>query len=150
MDETRPVDETRQYVGKTLRAAALLALCAAICLTNFGFGWAIGPLLAGLALAVVLLLGWWAFIQSLVQSVRGTAGQSEAEKSRRKIRTTALFLLFALVKYPLVGALIWWLTRVWSARELAAFVIGFLLLHAAIALRAVGKVLTEQGTTDKK
>jgi hypothetical protein len=139
------MDETRDYVGRTLRAAGILAACAALCLANFGLSWAIVPLLAGLGLAVVLLLGWWGFIASLVQAARKTVGASAAEKSRRKMRITGLFLLFALVKYPLVGALIWWLTRVWSTRELAAFVIGFLLLHAAIALRAVGKMLTDAG-----
>ncbi|WP_309711020.1 hypothetical protein [Armatimonas sp.] len=144
------MDETREYVQKTLRAAGILATCASLCLANFGLPWAIVPLLAGLALAVVLLLGWWGFIQALVQAAKKTVGVSAGEKSRRKTRTVALFLLFALVKYPLVGALIWWLTRLWATRELAAFVIGFLLLHAAIALRAVGKILTEQGTTDKK
>ncbi|MBB6048318.1 hypothetical protein [Armatimonas rosea] len=144
------MDETYDYVRKTLRAVAILATCSALCLANFGLSWAIVPLLAGLALAVVLLLGWWGFIYALVQAAKKAVGASASEKSRRKMRTTGLFLLFALVKYPLVGALIWWLTRVWSARELAAFVIGFLLLHAAIALRAVGKLLTEQGTTDKK
>jgi hypothetical protein len=144
------MDETREYVHKTLRAAGILATCSALCLANFGLLWALVPLLAGLALAVVLLLGWWGFIRSLVLAAKNAVGTSVAEKSRRKMRTTALFLLFALVKYPLVAALIWWLTRVWSTRELAAFVIGFLLLHAAIALRAVGKVLTEQGMTDKK
>lgn len=144
------MDETYDYVRKTLRAVAILATCSALCLANFGLSWAIVPLLAGLALAVVLLLGWWGFIHALVQAAKKSVGASASEKSRRKMRTTGLFLLFALVKYPLVGALIWWLTRVWSTGELAAFVIGFLLLHAAIALRAVGKLLTEQGTTDKK
>lgn len=144
------MDETYDYVRKTLRAAAILATCSALCLANFGLLWSIVPLLAGLALAVVLLLGWWGFIRALVQAAKNAVGTSAAEKSRRKMRTTALFLLFALVKYPLVGALIWWLTRVWHTRELAAFVIGFLLLHAAIALRAVGKLLTEQSMTDKK
>ena len=144
------MDETRDYLRKTLRATGILAACASMCLANFGISWAIVPLLAGLALAVVLLLGWWGFIRSLVQAAQQAVGASTGEKSRRKMRTTLLFLGFALVKYPLVGALIWWLTRVWSTRELAAFVIGFLLLHAAIALRAVGKLLTEQGTTDKK
>lgn len=143
------MDETREYLRKTLRAAGILAACASLCLANFGLWWAIVPLLAGLALAVVLLLGWWGFIRSLVLAAQKASGASAAEKSRRRSRTMGLFLLFALVKYPLVGALIWWLTRVWSTRELAAFVIGFLLLHAAIALRAVGKTLTDQGTTDK-
>ncbi len=143
------MDETREYLQKTLRAAGILAACASLCLANFGLPWAIGPLLAGLGLAVVLLLGWWGFIRSLVLAAQKATGASIAEKSRRRSRTTVLFLLFALVKYPLVGMLIWWLTRIWGTRELAAFVIGFLLLHAAIALRAVGKMLTEQGTTDK-
>jgi hypothetical protein len=143
------MDETREYLQKTLRAAGILAVCASLCLANFGLLWAIVPLLAGLVLAVVLLLGWWGFLRGLVQAVQKTPGMSVREKSQRKMRTTYLFLLFALVKYPMVAVLIWWLTRVWSTRELAAFVIGFLLLHAAIALRAVGKLLTEQSTTDK-
>ena len=138
------MNDTYEYVLKTLRATGLVALMLVAVLANVGLPWAIVPALAGLVLAVVLLLGWWAFLRSLIALARATE-----EKNQRQRRTTQRFLLLALVKYPLVGWLIWWLTRHWSARELAAFAAGFGVLTLVIALRAVGKILTEQGEVKK-
>ena len=138
------MDETREYLRKTLRATGILAACASMCLANFGISWAIVPLLAGLGLAVVLLLGWWGFLGSLI-----TLAQAIEEKNARQRRVTQRFFLLALVKYPLVGWVIWWLTRHWGAKELAAFVAGFGFLTLVIALRAVGKMLTEHGEVKK-
>ena len=134
------MNDTLEYVTKTLRSTAILALVFIAVLANFGQSWAIVPALAGLVLAVVLLLGWWGFLRSLIALARAAA-----EKNQRQRGVTQRFLLLALVKYPLVGWLIWWLTRHWSARELAAFAVGFGVLTLVIALRAVGKMLTERG-----
>ena len=51
---------------------------------------------------------------------------------------------FALIKYPLVGLLIWAIVRAWGqdAARMIAFVGGFVLLQVVIALRAVGKAVT--------
>ena len=138
------MNDTYEYVLKTLRATGLVALMLVAVLANVGLPWAIVPTLAGLVLAVVLLLGWWAFLRSLI-----TLALATEEKNQRQRRTTQRFLLLALVKYPLVGWLIWWLTRHWSAQELAAFAAGFGVLTLVIALRAVGKILTEQGEVKK-
>lgn len=136
------MDEAKHYLKKTLRAAGVLVLCAVAVAANLGLVWAIVPFLVGLTLAVLLLLGWWAATEMVVRG--GKPSGSAFEKSRQKRRAGGLILGFALVKYPMVAALIWWLTRVWTSHELIAFVLGFLLLHAVIALRAVGKLLNEK------
>lgn len=136
------MDDTRSYVRKTLRAVAILAACCVLILANLGLPWAILPLLTGLGLAVVLLVGWWVMSGHVVAGARRAS--TLEEKSRQKRRVGGLILLFALVKYPMVAALIWWLTRVWTARELAAFLIGFLVLHLVIAARGLGKLLSER------
>ena len=126
------MDDTSNFTRKTLRATVIVTMVSLIMLANFGCSWVILPLLAGLALAVVLWLGWWGFIHFVVVAHRVSPATFQ-EKTQGKRRTTRLFLWFALVKYPLVGALIWWLTRVWTARDLAGFVAGFLILHGVIA-----------------
>lgn len=140
------MEDAYGYVRKTLRAAAILAICSVVVAANFGLTWAIVPLLSGLALGVVLLVGWWVISGAIVAGARRSG--SLEEKSREKRRVRVLILLFALVKYPMVAALIWWLTRVWAARELSAFLLGFLLLHLVIASRAVGKLINERPTTE--
>jgi hypothetical protein len=132
------MDDTARYLRQTLRAAAVLALAAVAVLLNLGLGWAIAPLLTGLALAIALLLGWHGFVRSLIG-----AGQGR-EKSQRDRRARTRFVVFALVKYPLVGFLIWFLTRIWDARSLGVFLAGFILLHVVITLRAIGRLLTEE------
>ena len=127
-----------EYFQKTLRATGYVALFVVAMLVNHGVWWAILPLVAGLALSVVLLLGWNGFVRSLGPPDRG-AGVAERRWRKR-------FFLFALVKYPLVGLLIWWLTRVWEPRSLMVFVAGFGLLQAVIVLRTIGKMLTEDKT----
>ncbi len=123
------------YFKKTLRATGYVALFIVAALVNYGHWWAILPLVAGLMLSVVLLLGWNGFVRSLTPPVEGALAA--------EVRWRKRFFLFALVKYPLVGLLIWWLTRVWDARSLMVFVAGFALLQAVIVLRTIGKMLTE-------
>ena len=126
-----------EYFTRTLRTTGWMALFVALLLVHLGQYWAIVPVVAGVALAVVLLLGWNGFARSL-RVVRGSGPGVDAARARRHL------LGFALVKYPLVAVLIWWLTRIWSDRELMAFVGGYLLLQAVMVLRAVGKMLTEK------
>ena len=125
-----------EYFQKTLRTLGYVTLIILGALLNAGVYWAVPPFLAGVALAVVLLLGWNGFIRSLVPE-RGAVGEMAARWRKR-------FLTFALLKYPLVALLIWWLTRLWDARSLMVFVGGFLLLHAVIVLRTLGRMLTEE------
>jgi hypothetical protein len=125
------------YLARTLKVLGYLTLIVVAVLYQWGLLWAIAPCLAGVGLAVVLLLGWSGFVRSLAAS-RGPVGSAMTQRARLR------FVGFALIKYPLVAVLIWWFTRIWSANQLAAFVCGFLLLHVVIVLRAVGRLLTEK------
>lgn len=136
-------DETQDYLYKTLRSTVIVALCAVSVLVNFGLTWVVTPLLAGLALAVVLLLGWNGFIRWVMTAYRAQLGEGVKKKTRTQ-SAQKCFFVFALVKYPLVGLLIWFLTRIWDTKQLAVFTAGFILLQGIMGLRAVGKLLTEQ------
>jgi ABC-type lipoprotein release transport system permease subunit len=125
-----------EYFQKTLRTLGYVTLILTAALLNAGTYWAVLPFLAGVALAVVLLLGWNGFIRSLTPESGRQAGM--------QMRWRRRFFTFALVKYPLVALLIWWFTRLWDARSLMVFVGGFLLLHAVILLRTIGRMLTEE------
>lgn len=124
------------YLRRTLRATGWMALFVATLLLHLSQYWAIVPVLAGVALAVVLLLGWIGLARSL-RVMRGSPPGVDLARAKRN------FLGFALMKYPIVAVLIWRLVHAWSDRELMAFAAGYLLLQAVIFLRAVGKMLTE-------
>lgn len=125
-----------QYVGRVLRAAFWVSAVVAFLLIGYGQWWAVGPLLGGVALGIVLL-------KVLDVFVRRVFRPELWEKNRRAVQRQTAFLLFALVKYPLVATLIWWIVRYWEPRAVMAFAGGFILLQAVIGLRAVGRLLTE-------
>ena len=110
--------EGKIYIRRTFVATGLVTLFAVALLINYGQTWAVLPLLAGVALAVILLWGWNYFIPAVFSPEKD-------EKIHRLQRVKGRFVLFALVKYPLVGVFLWMLTRLWDARSLAAFAAGF-------------------------
>jgi hypothetical protein len=132
-DETEP----RVYVTHTLRATAPLALVTVGLCWRFGQTWAIPPFLTGLAMAVVLFVGWYIFIRQNItpQAVKKNNGIRE--------RKVVLFL-FALIKYPLVATLLWFVVHNGETRDVMVFVGGFLFLQMVMVLRAIGKMLTEK------
>lgn len=135
MDEQRPVTSSTEggaYVGKTLQVTLMLASFVTFVLASYGLGWAILPLITGTALASGLLYGWERFIRTAF-----TPQKVAKAREKRKDRRWAI-VGFALVKYPLVGLLMWFLVRLWDQRQLIAFVSGFILLHVVIVLRAAG------------
>ena len=129
------------YFRKTVTSTLWLAMLAVAVLIQLGAYWALIPALAGVALSVVLLLGWIGLARCLVVP-RGPGGANRAVSG---FKARLLFALLAMVKYPLVGLLIWWLTRIWETRQLAALVGGFLLLQVVIVGRAVGKLRADTG-----
>jgi hypothetical protein len=122
----------RRYVAKTLRVTAVVTIVVALTLASYGQNWAILPVIAGAALAGLLLYGWERFVR--------TAFSPEAVKAARENGRDRRWAIagFALVKYPLVALLIWFLVQIWDQRQLMAFVGGVILLHVVIALRAAG------------
>jgi hypothetical protein len=128
-----------EYLNQTLRMTGYLLAFVLMLLIHFGQSWAMLPLVAGTGLAVILLLVWSGFVQRVIRPSASIEEKNGAEK-----RMQRSFLLLALIKYPLVSVLIWFLTRRWDNASLMVFVGGILLLHAVITLRAVGKLLTEQ------
>lgn len=128
--------ESRAYLLATLRATAWAAGTVVFLLIGYGQAWAVVPMLDGLILGIVLLLGLDIFVRRVFQP-------GLWEKNAAAGRRRGAFLLFALVKYPMVGTLIWWIVRHWEPRAVMAFAGGFILLQAVIGLRAVGRALTQ-------
>ncbi|MDX1931513.1 MAG: hypothetical protein SFU56_02795 [Capsulimonadales bacterium] len=132
-----------EYIGRTLRSALVVVAFVLAITASYGQVWAILPYLGGFALAAVLLAGMERFIRAVIRpDWLGTEIGAEAKERRRQVGTL-WFLGFALIKYPLVALLLWWLVRVWDTRQLMVFAGGFLTLHLVMGLRAMGRVLTQ-------
>jgi hypothetical protein len=131
-DETQP----RVYVTQTLRATAALTLVTVGLCWRYKQIWAIAPFLTGLGMAIALFVGWYIFIRQNItpQAVKKNNGISD--------RKVVLFL-FALIKYPLVTVLLWFVVHRWETREIMVFVGGFLFLQMVMVLRAIGRMLAE-------
>lgn len=131
------IAEGRRYIRATLRSTAAVTGFVVFMLAAYRQAWAIIPLLVGVALGAGLLVGWDVAVRRLFSP--------DAVRKSGRNRTWAL-LAFALVKYPLVGLLLWAIARFWSLKQVMVFVGGFLLLHAVIGLRALGRALTENNS----
>jgi hypothetical protein len=128
----------RLYIIKTLRSMAVVTAFVLFLLVSYGQWWAIAPVLAGAALAVVLLAGLDGFVRWLFtpERLRGRFAAGKAGAGGMPL------LAFAAVKYPLVALLLWGLVRAWDIKRLMAFVGGFILLHLVIVSRALGRLVT--------
>lgn len=125
-----------RFIARTFRSTAVVTVVVLFFLLSYGQSWALVPVLAGVGLSALLLWGWGQFIRGVFTPERA---RQDGKKSNAPTR--ALWV-FALIKYPLVGLLLWVIARNWDTRQLIAFIGGFVLLHIVIALRALGSVLT--------
>ena len=130
----------RGYVFRTLRSTAYVTVFVILMLAAYGQTRLIAPFVVGVGLASVLLWGLTLFVRGVFTPNRNLSVEEKKKRDKRK----AALVAFALVKYPLVGLLIWAIVRAWGAdtARMIAFVGGFILLQAVIALRAVGKAVT--------
>jgi len=128
--------ESACWTRTTLRSTAWLATTIACLLVGWNHSWAIAPFVVGLALGIALLLSHaWAIPRVIVVP--------DATKNRPPRSPKTAILTIALVKYPLVATLVWWIVRHWEPRAVAAFAGGFICLQAVIGLRAIGKAWSE-------
>lgn len=128
------------FLKRTLRSAAFMTAFVVFVLASYGLWWSVGPLLVGAGLSALLLWGWEKFIRGVLTPDR----VRESREKKGRMPTGALWA-FALIKYPLVGLLLWVIARHWDTRQLLAFTGGFFLVHLVIALRALGAALTGNG-----
>ena len=130
------------YVLRTLRSTAIVALIVALTLASYGHAALIAPFSVGVLLAGGLLWGLEKFVRGVFAPEKVRAQKKAGRDGRGGL------LLFALIKYPLVGVLLWVVVRAWGhdMARMMAFVGGFILLQLVIALRAVGKILTTPKT----
>jgi len=131
----------RGFVRRALRSTAIIGLLAALVLASYGQFWAIGPFTAGLALSGILLWALDLFVRGLLTPVTARRALAKGKGIRGPI------LLFSLIKYPLVGLLLYVAVRVWRGdlHRAAAFLSGFILLHLVIGLRAFGRARFGRG-----
>jgi hypothetical protein len=126
-----------EYVFKTVRSAAVTAVIVAAGMATKGKYDLIAPFLIGTGLGCALMVAWERFATALI-----TPKAAREKKNNRRW----LVGLFALVKYPLVAYLIYWITRHWEQTQILSFVGGFILFQAIIVLRALGRILMESPT----
>ena len=135
-------NEDRLYLAKTIRSNAFVLGFILLVVASYGQGWTALPLLVGNALACGLFWGMDIGVRRLFTPERAGSGSDPIRKKQAARSAGAALLWLGLIKYALVGALMWGLTRTWDTPRLMAFAAGFGLLHLVIALRAMGKVLT--------
>jgi small-conductance mechanosensitive channel len=135
--------EERGYVRRTLRSTLILTGFVVFVLASYTQWWAIVPFLMGVLVASLLLWSLDRFIRAVF-----TPERVRENKEKKGRGTTGAVILFALIKYPLVAIVLWWVARHWDINRVAAFVGGFTLLFLVIAMRAVSKMLfvTPQST----
>lgn len=137
-----PPDPAQWLLG-TLRSTGWLAITIVFLLCGWTQWWALGPFAAGLALATLLLV-------SLATAVPRIIRPPSDEKNRQGPAPKTAILGFALVKYPMVATIIWWIVRTWEMRAVVAFAGGFVCLQLVIAARAIGKAWSESEPTIRR
>ena len=125
-----------QWLLATLRATGWLAITIVFLLCGWNQWWAIVPFVGGLTLAVCLVV-------ALSILVPRTLRPPDSEKKRRGPSPKTAILAFALVKYPMVATIIWWIVRTWETRAVVAFAGGFICLQLVMAARAIGKAWSD-------
>lgn len=146
----------RDFVPKTLRVVGFVGAVGALMIAGIGRFELIMPFMTGVTLGAVLLAGFELVVRKAFTSdfvlakkdvplpkVEG-AENSVQETRPKKFGGKAAILLFALIKYPAVATLIWWITRNWSQPQILTFVGGFILLQMLIGLRGLGMFLFPQ------
>ena len=134
------------FAARTVRSAAVVVAVIALLLAGTGRTALVVPFAGGAILGAVLLLGFEIVVRRsfgaddiLAQKGVVLPGTQKPEK---KFAGKGAILLFALIKYPLVALLIWFVTRNASVTQVAAFASGFVCLQLVIGLRGLGAFLT--------
>jgi hypothetical protein len=103
-------------------------------------------------LGIMLLLTLELTIRRIFSPLPKDENTGEIDHAKKKshgMRQKTLFLGIALIKYPLVGILLWWIASRWKYIEVIAFAGGFVLLQIVIGLRALGRALAENQSEKK-
>jgi hypothetical protein len=130
------------FVPRTLRTAAVVGGIVVLVLASYAQWWAIGPMLTGLGLSAALLYAWDRFVRVTLTPERAREDGSKGNRRRWPI------VVFSLIKYPLVGLLLFAAVRVWGSdpHRALAFLGGFILLHLVIGLRATSRAMMGQSS----
>jgi len=136
------------FVPRTMKTFAVVVAGAVFLLAAIGrFVW-IAPFVGGALLGTALLVAWEyvirrAFTAEQVLLARGVVSSADGDKTppKKKFGGKRALLAFALIKYPAVGLLLWWVARHMAQQEIAAFMSGFVLLQIVIGLRGLGAYL---------
>lgn len=133
------------FVPRTLRVVAFVVAVGALLIAGARQYGLVVPFLTGAGLGAVLLAGFEfvvrrSFAAETILAEKGVSTPG-TEDSGKKFGGKAAILLFALIKYPAVALLIWWIARHWSQTQIVVFASGFVLLQLIIGLRGLGAFL---------
>ena len=132
--------EPSAWLVATLRSTAWLAITVAFLMCGWNQWWALGPFALGLTVAIALLV-------SLAVAIPRVVGPQNPGKKRPRMAPKTAISMFALVKYPVVATLIWWVVDHWESRSVVAFAGGFVCLQMVIGLRAAGRIWSDTVAT---
>lgn len=134
-----------QFVPRTLRVFAFVVVVIVAGLAGTGRFDLIAPFVGGAALAAVLLAGFEIVVRRVftADAVLAERGVSPAgtQSSPKKFNGKAAILWFALIKYPAVAVLIYFVIRTGSTAQIVAFATGFVCLQLVVGLRGLGAFL---------
>jgi len=151
-DSPAPTNTTtadgRDFVPRTVKTFAVVVAAGVFVLASIGrFGW-IAPFIGGAVLGTALLVAWEYVIRRVITAeqvllARGVISPENGDGTapKKKFGGKRALLAFALIKYPAVGLLLWWVARHMTQQEIAAFISGFVLLQIVIGLRGLGAYL---------
>lgn len=131
--------EPRRWLFATLRATGWIATTVAFLLCGWNQWWALTPFATGIALATAL-------VASLATTIPRIVTPASPEKKPPRIAPKTAILTFALIKYPMVAILVWWIVDRWETRSVVAFAAGFVCLQLVIGLRAAGRIWSDAVT----
>ncbi|MBC8142789.1 MAG: hypothetical protein H7Y38_15300 [Armatimonadetes bacterium] len=131
-----------QFVPQTLRVFGIVVALFAVGLAGTGRIALILPFVGGAALGAVLLAGFEFVVRRVFTPDAVLASRrGDAENAPKKFNGKAAILLFALIKYPAVAVLIYFVIRTGDTAKIIAFASGFVLLQLIVGLRGLGAFL---------
>ncbi len=139
------VGDGRDFVPRTLRVTLAVTAIGAALLGGLGHYGLVLPFIGGSALGAVLLAGFEyvvrrAFDPAVVLAQKQVAAPG-TQSGPKKFGGKAAILLFALIKYPAVAFVLWWVVHSLRPAQVVTFMSGFVLLQLIIGLRGLGAFL---------
>ncbi len=134
-----------RFVPRTLGVFGFVVAVIVIGLAGTGRFVLVLPFALGAGLGAVLLAGFeWMVRRVFTPDAVLAARRGDGQNAPKKFNGKTAILLFALIKYPAVAVLVYFVTRTGDTSQIVAFASGFVLLQLIVGLRGLGAFLVPQ------